>query len=358
VSRTARGLAALVLFGLALAGCGKKGPPVAPELRLPAPPDALSAIVDERSILVTWSDPVTRLDGSQLRDLALVRLFRREDQDGGPLKPAMLSAGKIVGYDDVAAISLASPAPATVEGRQVRWVDERGLVLGHRYVYVTTAVDSLGRSSPPSERRAITFLAAPAPPRDVRTRPGNRQVTVEWQAPAEFTDGSPVSGEVRYIVLRGAGAAGPLTVLAAEPRAGLSYLDEGLENDTEYRYAVRGVRVDPRGTARGAPSVIVSATPRETRPPSPPTNLVAVPSSGAVRLAWTASPAPSVALYAVYRAAGEEGFTRIGTTAGTTTFVDHDARPGVSYRYAVTAIDSAKSPNESARSNEVRVTLP
>ena len=81
-------------------------------------------------------------------------------------------------------------------------------------------------------------------------------------------------------------------------------------------------------------------------------------SFGTVRLAWTASPEPSVALYAVYRAAGAQGFTRIGTTAGTTTFVDHDARSGVTYRYAVTAIDSAKSPNESARSSEVTVTLP
>ena len=70
-------------------------------------------------------------------------------------------------------------------------------------------------------------------------------------------------------------------------------------------------------------------------------------------------PDDDVALYAVYRAPGAGGLIRVGTAlAGTTTFIDRDVRAGTAYRYAVTAIDRARTPNESARSNEVTATAP
>jgi fibronectin type 3 domain-containing protein len=93
-------------------------------------------------------------------------------------------------------------------------------------------------------------------------------------------------------------------------------------------------------------------------PPSAPRNLVAIPSEGTVRLAWDASPEPDVAAYVVYRADARGVFTRIGSTRPpTTVFVDREAPRGAQ-RYAVTAEDSAARPNESARSNEVSVTVP
>jgi hypothetical protein len=351
----ARLVGALALLGLAFAGCGKKGPPVAPEMRLPVPPTGLQASIDESVVVLTWSNPVRRMDGSALKDLTGVRLFRHEDGGAGPLKPAVLSGRRVAGYEEIATIRLDAAAP----GDTARWVDQRGLALGRRYVYVATAIDSVGRSSPPSERRAITFLAAPKPPRALEATAGNRQATVTWIAPAEFTDESPVSGELRYVVLRGTGAAGPLAVVTPQPLSATSFTDTGLDNETEYRYAVRVVRVDPRATVTGAPSETVGVTPVETTPPAPPSNLVVVPSAGALRLAWSPSPAPNVAAYAIYRAVGAEAFVRIGTsTAGNTTFIDRDVQPGIGYRYAVSAIDNARKPNESVRSNEVTATPP
>jgi fibronectin type 3 domain-containing protein len=350
---------ALALVGVAVAGCGKKGPPVAPELRLPLPPTALHAIIEGDSIAVSWSNPQNRADGSSLKDLTTVKLYRREDSEGAPLKPAMLSSGGVVGYDEIASIDLAAPAPAVVQRGAVHWVDRRGLTAGRRYVYVVTGTDSLGRTGAPSERLAVPFLSAPRPPRNVRVSPGDRQVTLAWDPPAELADGSPVTGEVLYVVLRGAGGAGALSPVTAAAVPGTSYTDTGLDNDSEYRYAVRAVRVDPRVVAAGAPSDPVTAMPVDTTPPRPPTDLTAVPSVGSVRLAWRASLEEDVALYAVYRATGAGEFTRIGTAlAGTTTFVDRDVRPGISYRYAVTALDRARKPNESGRSAEVSVTAP
>lgn len=351
----ARVVAALALLGLALTGCGKKGPPIAPELRLPVPPAGLQASIDETAIVLTWANPGRRRDGTPLKDLAEVKLYRREESDGSPPKPAMLSGRRVVGYDEIATIRLDTTAP----GDAGQWVDRQRLEAGHRYVYVLTAIDSVGRSSPPSERHLITFLAAPKPPGAVEATAGSRQVTLTWSAPTELTDETPVSGDLRYVVLRGTGSAGPLAVITPQPLTATSFTDTELENEKAYRYAVRVVRVDPRATVTGAPSAAVEATPIETTRPIPPSNLVAVPSSGALRLAWSPSPQASVALYAIYRATGADALARIGTTAsGNTTFIDRDVRPGGTYRYAVSAIDNARRPNESARSDELTVTLP
>jgi fibronectin type 3 domain-containing protein len=117
--------------------------------------------------------------------------------------------------------------------------------------------------------------------------------------------------------------------------------------------------VEPAVTAAGETSAAVTVAAADTTPPSPPSGLVAVPSAGAVRLAWNPSPEPDVAAYAVYRA-GESGeLMRIGTTMPVgTVYTDRDVRPGTTYRYAVTALDNARRPNESARSNVVSALVP
>jgi hypothetical protein len=77
-----------------------------------------------------------------------------------------------------------------------------------------------------------------------------------------------------------------------------------------------------------------------------------------VRLSWSASPDPNVAGYVIYRGGPAGDLARIGATRGpATTFTDRDLAPGI-YGYAVTAQDATARANESARSNEVTVTLP
>jgi predicted small lipoprotein YifL len=355
----ARGALLLLLAASALVACGKKGPPVAPELRVPAGPTGLRGAVDEQSIVVGWTGPGTRVDGSRLRAIALYKLYRREEADGGTPKSAMLSSGRVVGYDEIAVIRPDSPAPASVQGSSVTWVDRRALSLGRRYVYVVTAEDTLGRSSGPSERLVVPYLAAPKAPRALRASPGDRRISLTWQPPAEMMDGSSAPGDLHYLVLRGLGAEGALAPITPQPMAGTSFTDPGVENDTDYRYAVRAVRVDPAVSASGEISAAVVAAAADTTPPAAPAGLVAVPSAGAVRLAWNPSAAPDVAIYAVYRAGETGDFMRIASTlAIATVYLDRDVRAGTTYRYAVTALDRAQRANESPRSNVVSVRVP
>ena len=353
---TRRRVLALCLAVGALAACGKKGPPVAPEVRVPTIPAALRGAVDEQSIVVSWNAPGTRVDGTRLRAIALYRLYRREEADAGPAKSAMLSSGHIVGYDEVAAIRPEAPAPATVQGGSVTWVDRRALSMGRRYVYVVTAEDNLGRMSGPSERLIVPFLAAPPAPRGLTATPGDRSVSLAWQAPETTGAAGAATGEIRYLVLRGVGTTGALAPITAQPIAGTAFTDTGVDNDVDYRYAVRSVRVEAAVSATGEASTPIAVAPADTTPPAAPAGLVAVPSSGAVRLAWNPSPETDVGTYAVYRAGETGDFMRIATAVPPgTVYIDRDVRPGATYRYAVTAIDRARRPNESARSNVVSV---
>jgi hypothetical protein len=359
VRASARGALRLLLAASALVACGKTGPPVAPELRVPAATSGLRGAVDEQSIVVSWTGPGTRVDGSRLRAIALYKLYRREEADGGGPKSAMLSSGRIVGYDEIAVIRTDSPAPASVQGTAVTWVDRRALSVGRRYVYVVTAEDTLGRSSGPSERLVVPYLSAPKAPRALRAAPGDRRVGLTWQPPVELMDGSPAPADLRYLVLRGTGAEGALTLITPGPVAGPAFTDEGVDNDTDYRYAVRAVRVEPTVTATGETSAVVVTAPADTTPPVAPAALVAVPSAGTVRLAWNPSASPDVVAYAVYRAGETGDFIRIATTrAIATVYLDADVRPGATYRYAITALDSARRANESSRSNVVSVRVP
>lgn len=352
-------VAVLTLLIAGGAGCGKKGPPVAPERRLPSAPTAMSATVEADAIVLNWTIPRTRVDRTPLRDVTFARLHRRAEAEGEPAKSAMVSSGRVVGWDEVAAIKLDAPGPGVVEGNSIKWIDRQGLGFGRRYVYVATVADSTGRWSAPSERLAVLFLAAPRPPEALTVLAGEREARLTWQPPTGLLDGSPLRGELSYVVLRGTGADGPLAAITGEPVRETQYVDTGLSNETLYRYAVRAVRREGAASAYSEPSAPVSVTPVDRTAPAPPTNLVAVPSATAVRLAWNASPSPDVASYAVYRATGEGPFVRIGTTPTTSTvFTDREVTAGARYRYAVTALDAARVPNESARSNVAAVSIP
>ncbi len=356
-----RGLAALLLASL-LGACGKVGPPVPPEDRLPQPVGDLGAIVETDAVELTWNNPNRRVDGTRLRDLAAARVYRTVDGGLGEPRPALLARGRVAGWDELARIPLAPPpAPAPggpiVQGQRVRLQDRRDLAYGRRYSYVVVTRDALGRSSPPSARVSVTFIAVPEPPVDLTAEPGERQVRLAWRPPARFVDGSEATGPFRYEVLRTPEGA-PAEVVAKGPLEVTTFVDRDLENDRTYHYAVRALRQERGTLARGPASPSVTATPRDMTPPAPPAALIAVPVSGGVQLSWRPSPDADVAIYVVYRAPAGAPFARVGSTpAPAAVFVDQAPGPGT-YRYVVTAQDGGARPNESAYSNDVTVTLP
>lgn len=354
-----RAAAALGIF-LAVTACGRKGPPVAPERRIPAPVSAFSASVEGRAVLLEWRNPDHRADGTRMKDLVALRVHRREEPERGEPKPAMLVGGRVVGYDQILAIQMAAPAPARVDGGTVIWADSSGLTFGRRYVYVVTAVDSSGRQSQPSERVMVSFHPAPEPPRNLSATPRDREVRLSWSPPAGLVDGTALPGPVAYRILRAESAGMPLLSISPSPVTATDFTDRGVQNERTYYYAVQAISAEPTGSVRSEPSPTVHATPVDLTPPSAPRNLAAVPTETAVRLAWDPSPEEDVSGYLVYRlAVPSEAYTSLtpAPVAGTV-FIDRSVERGKTYRYAVTAVDRARPPNESARSAPTVVTVP
>lgn len=352
-----RALPLVALAALALAACGKKGPPVAPEQRVPAPVADLAAVVRESAVELAWTNPTRRADRTLLRDLTLARVYRRED-DGRGAPAASPSDGALRGFAELATIRLAAPEPAVLQGNRIVFTDRQGLVLGRRYAYVVVTADSLGRVGPPSRQVSVAFLAAPETPAALTARPGEREARLGWRPPERLSDGSAVPGPLAYEVLRAPAPDAPLVAVGRTAEGTLAFTDRALENDRTYYYAVRAVRTEGGTSVLGALSPRVAVTPRKVTPPAPPADLVAIASEGAVRLSWKASPATDVSGYVVYRAPAGGAFVRIGATrAPATTFTDRGVPRGV-WRYAVTAEDSAAIRNESRRSNEATLTVP
>lgn len=351
---------ALIVFliSLATAGCGRKGPPVAPERRVPLPPAEVSATVGAGEVTLGWRNPTRRADNSRLSDLATARIHRLADTEPGEPRPAILSGDTVVGYAQVAVIRLDRPEPAVVEAGRGRFVDRADLRDGWRYTYVVTASDSLGRTSAPSRRVSVRFITASEPPGNLTGTPGEREVRLAWDPPARLADGRPLAGTITYQVLRASSPDAPPVPVSTAPITTTRYTDVGLENEQTYYYSVRAVRAEAGGVALSGPARALALAPRDATPPAPPTGLLAIASADAVRLTWDASPEPDVAGYVIYRDGGAGALARIGTARGpATVFVDRGITPGV-HRYAVSAFDTASSPNESGRSAEVSVTVP
>ena len=106
MSRCGRGLVpCLGLALLALAACGRKGPPVAPEMRAPQRVLDLDAAVRETAVELSWTPPNRRVDRTPIRDLSVTtRIFRLEDSGAGEPKTAILAKGVIAGYTEIASL--------------------------------------------------------------------------------------------------------------------------------------------------------------------------------------------------------------------------------------------------------------
>jgi len=356
--RRAAALTAAALAVLALDACGRRGSPLPPEIRIPQAVSDLTAVEREGGIEVAWTVPSRRVDNSRILEPGIARLYRVDDTGAGEPRPAMLHRDRVAGYTEIATFLLQGPAPSSLRGNRITYVDRQNLAYGRRYTYVATTADASGRTSPPSARVSITYIAPPEAPQALRGEAGDHAARLSWQPPAKLADGTPVTDPLAYEVLRAGNVAAEPSPIGRTAPGVTSFEDRGLENDRTYYYAVRAIRAAGAASAAGEASPRVAVTPVKTTPPAPVTDVVALPSRGEVRLSWRPSREPDVAAYIVYRRAGGAPATRVGSVRPpTTTFVDRNVPPGT-YRYTVTAQDASARANESRPSTEVTVTVP
>jgi hypothetical protein len=226
-------------------------------------------------------------------------------------------------------------------------------------------VSAKGRPGPPSARVEIPLLAAPGPARPGATAPtwDARSVTLTWQPPASTSDEVP-GVQYNVYVAPAAGSApvgvsvGPPAPLNPKPLDVTTFVHDGAAPGTEQCFVVRSVATVGTALVESDPSSPICVTPSDTFPPAAPKNLQAVGSAGVINLIWDANTDADLAGYLVLRGEAPGDTLQALTPAPLkeTRYQDRATKPGVTYVYAIVAVDRATPPNRSATSNRVQET--
>jgi hypothetical protein len=399
------------LCGLGLPSCGRKGPPLAPLLKLPGPVGGMTAKRLGSDVALQFVIPAANTDSTRPASLERVEVYAHT----GPLPtPAdFLKYGTLIGNVAVKAPAADTPpageqlpgldqgavagvsetiTPAQMEVGKMpisrnraavaavppvtRDLETEGTVnapLPLMRYYVAVGVSRKNRrgafsaplAMPLSEpfvaptalqgqytEEAVTLTWEPIPPTHDIFAPAPGYNVYEVQDPAVTTsvEGPPVAGapalnSTPLQTLKKAVNPAPLPLT--------TFKDPRTDFGTRRCYVVRSVRLVGAIPVESAASPPVCLTLTDTFPPAPPKSLNTVATEGAINLIWEPNTEKDLGGYVVLRgeAPGETLTPLTPVPIHETTYHDSTVKPGVTYVYAVVAVDTAPTPNTSQYSN-------
>lgn len=401
-------LAALASLAL-LGGCGKKGPPLAPLNMAPEAPGSVEARRLGDTVYLQMQVPAKNAGGTGPYSIDRIDVYAVTLAPGAvvPANRDLLKPEHVIAKIPVAppvdpeaadpATPETRPGPgdtitfvetltaATLVPQQITKPPKAGdaakippvpvpaaapgvtpppsgpLVLTR--LYVLQGVTANRRAGTPSARLEVPLLSAPGP-----ARPGaaptwdETSVTVSWQPPASASDEVPgVAYNVYAVPAAGSIAGVPATApvpLNEKPLETTTFARDGAEPGREQCFVVRSVATIGTALIESDPSSPICVTPRDTFAPAAPKTLQAVGSAGVVNLIWDANTETDLAGYLVLRgeAPGDRLQPLTPEPIRETRYQDRSVKPGVTYIYAIVAVDRATPPNRSAESNRVQET--
>jgi predicted small lipoprotein YifL len=240
---------ALVILLLIVAGCGRKGPLMAPEALAPAPIADLRVEQKGEQFQVSWSRPSAESGGRPLRDLARFQLFKREVLPPGEDCEECPTAYRLLMSADLDYLQ-----GVAIVGSRYLFIDT-DLAEGKTYRYKVFSLKKDGTTSRTSNRAGRKKVAPPLPPvlKAVSSLSG---VVLEWSGGSSPANGlisgyniyRKESGEKHYLA--------PLTVAPVKEAV---FEDKQLEWGKRYDYLVRTVAVVNGETVESTPSNEVRA---------------------------------------------------------------------------------------------------
>jgi hypothetical protein len=248
---------------------------------------------------------------------------------------------------------------------------------GPQRFYYVVAVSSRGRYGPPSGFAPAPLSPTSSAPAQPKLSVTEKALTIKWmpapdargigEAVAEdllpskpVVPGPPPTTYDVYEVPLNATPDTPAlmvpTPLTPAPVATLEFTQENITLGRERCFVVRPVDIVNGTHVRGPASPRVCESFADTFAPPPPGRLDAVASPGMISLIWEPTNAFDLAGYIVLR--GEAGGATLTPLtpdpAPETSYRDESVQPGVTYVYAIVAID--KAGNRSGESNRVEET--
>ncbi len=336
-------LAALLLVG----GCGKKTPPVPPQVAVPAAINDLHYELDLDGVMLSWSWPRQTEKGGELRRIKQF-IVERAAESAGEFCPDCPKR-----YRQLALVE-GGPVPDKRMAQPLSYRD-RDLRPGYHYSYRVRSSLGWRVESAPSEAVTVAWQVGLTAPENLTARAGEREVTLDWRAPVRDLDGKAINEPLTYQVYRR--EIGQTFHLLGEVQGKPGYLDRRVGSGTTYEYRIRAFRASG-GT--GAFSPVVAATPYDLTPPPAPTGLTAVVSRNEVRLYWQPLVSDDLAGYRIYRRrlipGSDNQAVQIGQVDGQlNTFTDPTpfSKVGEVRYYSLRAFDHASPPNLSEPSGEI-----
>ena len=357
---------AVALVGLtALIGCGKRGDPRPPLRPIPAQIVDLAVRRSSERVQLSFTVPAANSDGTQPATVDRVEVFARTQPAGG----AALTAAQLVAdpanlisrvlvrpldMPDVPGVSTAVAAPprpgevATVVDRATTGTGGTGT---RYYVAVGLAGGGRGRPGAASTVAALPLGELPTAPAGVSVTHDETRIILSWQ-PA-------VTGQ-QYRVLRGDQSLdlATATMLTPSPIAETRF-ELPVEFGRQACFSIQAMSVSGSVVTEGTPSPPQCLVPTDTYAPAIPSGLQLIQEDGGITLIWSAVAAPDLAGYIVLRG-GQDAATLqplFTTPLAATTYKDTTAQAGMSYTYAIYAVDRTVPPNASQPSERQTVTV-
>ncbi len=346
VSRGRVALGAVLLAAAALAGCGKKAPPLPPEPRGPHLPVSVGVrqIGTYPNVVFQLPQPRGSKPAQELFRVELIRVIYASESPPPADADAFRRRGELVRVEH------ADPfTPGAVLGLSDASIEElKGRGTGATLRYAVRVLDRRGRPSAWVAAADLVLLPTANPPSGLVAEPTADGVRLTWEGTSEHG----------YNVYRSSATDEAPVLLNGPPVRATEYLDETVGMGRRYTYRVRGLLADGRPRRETADSKSASVDAVDRFPPARPRGLVAVQEGPAIRLFWDPSPERDIAGYRLSRSVDEGPFVSIGDDPlERPLYLDQEVRAGQRLRYRVTALDGADPPNESPPAETKPLTL-
>jgi predicted phage tail protein len=330
---------------MAVAGCGKRRPPLPPVERVQQRTESLSGAQQGNQVILSWPAPQRNAPDSSVQSIRRVDVYRLAE------KPGTLTA---MTEEEFAARStlIGSVTYEQIQnaGDNLTYTDTLELA-GEptRLRYAVRYVNAAGQRAAFSNFLAIEPAAQIAQPPILQNATVTEDaVTLSWQSPSANIDGSTPVNLLGYNIYRldESQSESAQTPLNSALVSGTQYADKTFKFGAEYRYIVRAVSLGTEGAqVESLNSNSLPVAPRDTFPPTPPSGISLAAAPGRISIFFRVNPESDIAGYNIYRSTDPnlpKDWTKLNQALlSRTTYLDERVEPGQKYYYYLRAVDQA-----------------
>ncbi|MGA2403782.1 MAG: hypothetical protein ABSG91_19090 [Syntrophobacteraceae bacterium] len=231
----------------------------------------------------------------------------------------------------------ASAAKAALKG-SLRWADT-DISYRRAFRYQIAVVDEKGKTVSLSDPAIAKVYPGPAAPVNVTAATQPQGILTQWKPVLKDLEGNNLDAvSVSFRVERLSGEKG-WEKSSPSPVKGSAYYDQTIAAEQSYSYRVVPVLYIDEVAIYGEPSSTILVKGPESVPPPPPDRVWITPARGALEVHWTESDGKNAG-YHVYRREGKQIIRLTASPVQHQPFVDHGAKKGSTYFYAVSAVSS------------------